>query len=94
MNADGSRVLAERIAQHQHWLQAEAVRAGSQTDVDPDADELEEMYDGVRVYGRETHQTTVDGRTRVVTQRLVKRLVAGYWEASLERDQTDPVARG
>jgi hypothetical protein len=93
VHADGARLLAERIAQHQHWRQAEAVRARRQPAVDPDADALEEMYDGVRVYGRETQRTTVNGQIAVVAHRLVKRLVQGYWEASLEPERVDPSER-
>ena len=93
MHADGARLLAERIAQHQHWRQAESVRTGRQRAVDPDADQLEEMHDGVRVYGREIQKTTVDGKIALVPHRLVKRLVQGYWEASLEPDHLDLLAR-
>jgi hypothetical protein len=93
VHADGARLLAERIAQHQHWRQAEAVRTRRQPAVDPDADALEEMHDGVRVYGREAERTTVDGRVTVVTHRLVKRIVQGSWEASLEPEHADPSAR-
>ena len=93
MHADGARLLAERIAQHQHWRQAEAVRDRRQPAVDPDADELEEMHDGVRVYGRETQRATVNGQDAIVTHRLVKRIVEGYWEASLEPEHVDPSRR-
>ena len=50
MDAAGARALAERIAQHQHWLQAEAVRTGAQPTADPDAHALEEFGDGYRLY--------------------------------------------
>ncbi len=91
MDAAGARLLAEAIEQHQHWQQAPAVRARRQPAVDPDADALEQIRDGVRVYGRETQRAVVEGRPSLVTHRFVKRLVHGYWEASLELEHVAPL---
>src|SRR5438309_2997536 len=62
--------------------QAEAVRDGRQSATDPDSFELEELVDGVRYYGREEQVTVVDGRRSLVTYRLTKALVDGWWQRS------------
>ena len=51
MDAAGAGELQRRIEEHQHWRQAEAVRDGRQPAADPDAQELEEIGDGLRLYG-------------------------------------------
>ena len=79
MDAAGAGELQRRIEEHQHWLQAEAVRDGRQPAADPDAQELEEIRDGIRLYGWE-EQSTVDGTAARVSLRVVKRLVDGHWE--------------
>ena len=79
MDAAGAGELQRRIEEHQHWRQAEAVRDGRQPAADPDAQELEEIRDGIRLYGWE-EQSTVDGRAATVSLRVVKRLVDGHWE--------------
>jgi hypothetical protein len=79
MDTNGARHLQARIAQHQHWLLADAVRAGEQPATDPDADRLEEMGDGYRLYAPE--QTA--GADGVTLRRLRKTLVDGRWEAAL-----------
>jgi hypothetical protein len=78
MDAAGAGELQRRIEEHQHWRQAEAVRDGRQPAADPDAQELEEIRDGIRFYGWE--QLAVDGGAAVVTYRVAKRLVDGHWE--------------
>src|SRR5436309_2735029 len=79
MDAAGAGELQRRIEEHQHWRQAEAVRDGHQPAADPDAQELEEIRDGIRLYGWE-EQSTVDGTAARVSLRIVKRLVDGHWE--------------
>jgi len=79
MDAAGAGELQRRITEHQHWRQAEAVRDGRQPAADPDAQELEEIRDGIRLYGWE-EQSTVDGTAARVSLRVVKRLVDGHWE--------------
>jgi hypothetical protein len=78
MDAAGAGELQKRIEEHQHWRQAEAVRDGRQPAADPDARELEEIGDGIRLYGWE--QLAVDGGATVVSFRVVKRLADGHWE--------------
>jgi hypothetical protein len=85
MDAAGAKELAEQA----HWRQAEAVRAGHQPPTDPDALELEEIRDGFRYYGRDHQQLTVDGRPAIVTFRLVKTLVDGWWERSAIREEIE-----
>jgi hypothetical protein len=80
MDAAGAGELHRRIEEHQHWRQAAAVRDGRQPAADPDAQELEEIGDGLRLYGREEQRLTVDGRPALVTLRVAKRLVNGHWE--------------
>ena len=72
MDAAGAGALQRRIEEHQHWRQAEAVRDGRQPGSDPDAQELEEIRGGIRVYGRE--------QRAMGAVRVVKRLVDGHWE--------------
>jgi hypothetical protein len=80
MDAAGAGELRKRIQEHQHWRQAEAVREGRQPASDPDAQELEEIRDGIRFYGWEQHPAPGDGGAVMVSLRVVKRLVDGHWE--------------
>ena len=80
MDAAGAGELQKRIEEHQHWRQAEAVRDGRQPAADPDAQELEEIGDGLRLYGWEQQRARVAGGAAIVSLRLVKRLVDGHWE--------------
>lgn len=68
MSADAARTLARRIAEHQQWQRAEAVRSGRQPPVDPDADDLVEMAEDLRIYARRAGQ------------QMRKRLIDGRWE--------------
>src|SRR5690349_517733 len=79
MDAAGAGELQKRIEEHQHWREAEAVRDGRQPAVDPDAQELEEIRDGMRLYGWE-RRATGDGGAGMVSFRVVKRLAGGHWE--------------
>ena len=83
MDATGAKTLNQRIADQEHWRQSDAVRKGLQPNIDPDTWHLVETRDGLRLYDiREQQRKTVDGRSAVVTQRLEKRLVDGWWETS------------
>jgi hypothetical protein len=62
MDTHGARALKERIAAQQHWLLAKAVRDGSQAPYDPDADDLLELGEGLRLYRDGLQKTLVDGR--------------------------------
>jgi hypothetical protein len=87
----GEQTLTDRLAQQAHWRQAEAVRHGSQAPTDPDAYELEEVRDGVRLYNiREQRRKTVDGRKMLVTERLTKRLIDGRWTTVYETEGVRP----
>ena len=46
MDANRAQAVRERIAAHEHWSQAEAVRDRRQPASDPDADQLVEIRDG------------------------------------------------
>jgi len=86
MDAAGAEELRKRIEEQRHWEQAEAVRDGRQSATDPDSFELEELVDGVRYYGRDEQVTVVDGRRSLVTYRLTKALVDGWWQRSNVRE--------
>ena len=87
MDATGAKTLNQRIADQEHWRQAQAVRDGLQPTIDPDAWQLVETREGLRLYDiREQQRQTVEGRPAVVTQRLTKRLVEGWWETSYVRE--------
>ena len=86
MDAAGAEELRKRIEEQRHWEQAEAVRDGRQSATDPDSFELEELVDGVRYYGRDEQVTVVDGRRSLVTYRLTKALVDGWWQTSNVRE--------
>src|SRR5207249_3899471 len=53
MDANGARELSRRLEAHEHWRQAPAVLRGEQPATDPDAPDLEELGEGIRLYGRE-----------------------------------------
>jgi hypothetical protein len=89
MDANGARELSKRLESQQHWQQADAVARGEQPASDPDAQDLEQLGDGVRLYGVETHHTVVEGLPAVVTHRLCKRLRDGRWEATLEVERVE-----
>ena len=65
MDARGAEHLRIRIEQQQHWRQAQAVLDGLQPAVDPDAVDLVELRDEVRIY----------------RGRHAKQLVDGWWHA-------------
>jgi hypothetical protein len=86
MDANGARELSKRLEAQEHWRQAIAVQNGEQPAADPDAQDLEELGDGIRLYGRETQTGRVNGTDSRVALRLCKRLVDGRWETSFEAD--------
>ena len=87
MNAPRVKTLNERIAEQEHWRQADAVRQGLQPNIDPDSWHLVETGEGVRVYDiREQQRQTIEGLPSLVTQRMTKRLVNGWWETSYVRE--------
>jgi hypothetical protein len=86
MDANGARELSKRLEAHEHWRQASAVLRGEQSATDPDAPDLEELGDGIRLYRREVQAGAINGASPRVTQRLCKRLVDGRWVTSIETD--------
>jgi hypothetical protein len=86
MDANGARELSRRLEAHEHWRQAPAVARGEQPATDPDAPDLEELGDGVRLYRREEQAGALNGTSPRITQRLCKRLVDGRWVTSIETD--------
>ena len=89
MDANGARELSKRLEAQAHWRQATAVQTGEQPNSDPDAQDLDELGEGVRRYGIETQRTTVEGRPALVTHRLCKRLRDGRWEVTLDVESID-----
>ena len=89
MDANGARELSKRLEAQAHWRQAAAVETGEQPASDPDAQDLEELGDGVRRYGIETQRTVVEARPALVTYRLCKRLREGRWEVTLDVERVD-----
>ena len=89
MDANGARELTKRLEAQAHWRQATAVQTGEQPTSDPDAQDLDELGEGVRRYGIETQRTTVEGRPALVTHRLCKRLRDGRWEVTLDVESID-----
>jgi hypothetical protein len=86
------QTLEGRIAQQAHWRQAPAVQAGEQPATDPDAHDLEELGDRLRLYRtREQQRRTLEGRRALVTQRMTKRLVEGRWATVYETEHVRPV---
>ncbi|MFY9578342.1 MAG: hypothetical protein WAQ33_03385 [Gaiellaceae bacterium] len=81
LDAAGAEELRKRIEEQRHWQQAEAVRDGRQSATDPDSFKLEELVDG-----REEQVTVADGRRSLVTYRLTKALVDGWWQTSNVRE--------
>jgi hypothetical protein len=86
MDAHGARELSKRLEAHEHWRQAPAVLSGEQSATDPDAPELEELGDGIRLYRREVQAGALNGASGRVTQRLCKRLIDGRWVTSIETE--------
>jgi hypothetical protein len=85
------QTLEGRLAQQAHWQQATAVQLGEQPATDPDAYELEELKEGLRLYStREQQRRTVEGRRVLVTQRLTKRLADGRWTTVYETEHVRP----
>ncbi len=79
-----SGALSFRLAQQEHWQQAEAVREGRQPRIDPDGLLLEALDTGLRIYrSREVHRTLAGARA-LVSEWPIKRLEAsGFWENDL-----------
>jgi hypothetical protein len=76
----GARQLDWQIRCHQHWRQARAVRDGLQSARDPDADDLIELGDGIRLYL--IHER---GRASVIRNggvQLRKTVVDGWWNVT------------
>ena len=71
MSADAARTLSRRIAEHQQWQLADSVRSGEQPSMDPDAEDLVEMGDDLRLYARRAGQ------------RMRKRLIDGRWQTDV-----------
>jgi hypothetical protein len=86
MDANGARELSRRLEAHEHWRQAPAVARGEQPATDPDAPDLEELGDGIRLYRREVQSGSVNGGSSPATHRLCKRLVDGRWVTSIETE--------
>jgi hypothetical protein len=85
------QTLEGRLAQQAHWRLAPAVQRGEQPATDPDAYDLEELQDGLRLYStREQQRRTVEGRKVLVTQRLTKRLDEGSWATVYETEHVRP----
>jgi hypothetical protein len=85
------QTLEGRLAQQAHWRQAPAVQRGDQSATDPDAYDLEELREGLRLYGkREQQRRIVEGRKVLVTQRLTKRLADGSWATVYETERVRP----
>ena len=92
MSSHGAQTLQARLEQQAHWRQAPAVQRGDQSATDPDAWELEELREGLRLYNvREQHREVVDGRPALVIQRLTKRLVDGRWERFYDVEKVRPL---
>ena len=89
MDANGARELTKRLEAQAHWRQATSVQTGDQPTSDPDAQDLDELGEGVRRYGIETQRMTVEGRPALVTHRLCKRLREGRWEVTLDVESID-----
>jgi hypothetical protein len=92
MDATGAQRLRTRLDDQEHWRQAEAVVRGEQSRVDPDAADLEEVGEWIRLYRtREEHRRTVDGMPSLVIERMTKRLVDGYWQTVFEVERIRPL---
>jgi len=93
MDIAGAEVLAARIAQQEQWCEALAVRAGRQPRVDPDGYALESIRPGVRIYRAERRLEAYEGRTSMVTRRLRKFLVDGWWDADRVVENVESVTQ-
>lgn len=78
MDANGARMLRNTLAERQWWL-ADAVADGRQPPVDPDADHLELVGDGERLY-------VLPARNGGRPRRLRKTLVDGFWKPQTTAD--------
>jgi hypothetical protein len=85
MDVKGARHLEARIAEQAHWEQADSVRSGAQPPRDPDLAELQALGAGLRVYGEEQ----VAGAVRST---LVKRLIRGRWETTLQEPPAQQIS--
>jgi hypothetical protein len=92
MDASGAKRLRGWLEQQEHWQQALAVQQADQPSTDPDAWELEELGDGLRLYNvREEQRQIVDGGPALVIQRLTKRLEDGRWQTIYEVERVRPI---
>jgi hypothetical protein len=89
MDAAGAEELRKRLEEQAHWAQAEAVKDGRQPATDPDARDLEKIGDGVRFYARDQQRTTIDGRSALVTLRIVKELIQGEWRGKAVQEDIE-----
>ena len=90
MDATGSGKLRTRIEQQEHWCQALAVQQGLQPKTDPDGFDLEEIREDLRLYSvREQQRQLIAGRPELVTRRLTKQLVDGWWQTRYETEKTE-----
>ena len=62
MDVVGAQELRRRFDAHAQWQQAEAVQDGRQPPADPDAHQLVEVRDGVRIYRDQLTKRLIDGR--------------------------------
>ena len=90
MDAMGAQMLRKRIAERQ-WSLAAAVQDGRQPERDPDADALELVDAGMRIYRAETVSKVVRGRPTTVRRHLTKQLVDGSWKSSFVVEHAEPV---
>lgn len=92
MDASGAQRLRGWLEQQEHWQQAPSVQHADQPSTDPDAWELEELGDGLRLYNvREEQRQVVDGRPALVIQRLTKHLEDGRWQTIYEVERVRPI---
>jgi len=92
MDSLGAQSLRARIEQQEHWRQAAAVIRGAQSATDPDAGDVEDIGDGVRLYAtREEQRQEIDGRPTLVVRRLTKRIVDGRWETFYDVERARPL---
>ena len=86
MDATGARELLKRLEAQENWRQAAAVRDGRQPAVDPEANELEAVGEGIRIY-RCAEQWAPTSHAQRPMLRRVKRLVDGWWQTSFEAER-------
>src|SRR5947207_14670102 len=95
MDATSASKLRARLEQQEHWCQALAVQQGLQPKTDPDGFDLEEIREDLRLYSvREQQRQLLDGRPALVTQRLTKQLVGGWWRSEERRVGKEGRCRG